>query len=91
MDYTFLADLHEEFAPGTEAPGDDAIHDSPDLCVLTGGRLVDQIGISRLLLVLGGSGGDGAGVELADDEVDHRDEVAVGAVPAGAAFRGLDQ
>jgi len=44
-----------------------------------------------LLHVLGGSGGDRSGVELADDEVDHRDEVAVGAVPAGAAFRGLDQ
>lgn len=44
-----------------------------------------------LLHVLGGSRGDGTGVELANDEVDHRDEVAVGAVPAGAAFRGLDQ
>jgi hypothetical protein len=44
-----------------------------------------------LLHVLGGSGGDGSGVKLADDEVDHRDEVAVGAVPAGWAFRGLDQ
>ena len=44
-----------------------------------------------LLHVLGGSGSDGPGVELADDEVDHRDEVAVGAVPTGSAFRGLDQ
>ena len=48
-------------------------------------------GVRRLLHVLGGSRGDGTGVELANDEVDHRDEVAVGAVPAGAAFRGLDQ
>jgi hypothetical protein len=44
-----------------------------------------------LLHDLGGLGDDGSGVELADDEVDHRDEVAVGPVPAGAAFRGLDQ
>jgi hypothetical protein len=44
-----------------------------------------------LLHVLGGSGSGGPGVELADDEVDHRDEVAVGAVPTGSAFRGLDQ
>ena len=44
-----------------------------------------------LLHVLGGSGGDGSGVQFADDEVDHRDEVAVGAVSAGSAFRGLDQ
>src|SRR5450755_3142765 len=45
----------------------------------------------RLLADSGGLGDDGSGVELADDEVDHRDEVAVGAVPTGSAFRGLDQ
>jgi hypothetical protein len=45
----------------------------------------------RLLHVLGGSDGDGPGVQFADDEVDHRDEVAIGAVAAGATFRGLDQ
>jgi hypothetical protein len=32
-----------------------------------------------------------AGVEFADDEVDHRDEVAVGPVSASAALGGLDQ
>jgi quinol monooxygenase YgiN len=47
--------------------------------------------VSRLLHVLGGSGSDGPSVELADDEVDHRDEVAVGSVSTGSAFRGLDQ
>jgi hypothetical protein len=52
---------------------------------------VGLTGCSWLLHVLGGLGGDGPGVQLADDEVDHRYEVAVGAVPAGAAFRGLDQ
>ena len=44
-----------------------------------------------LLHVLSGSGSDGPGVEFADDEVDHRDEVAVGAVPAGAALGCLDE
>jgi hypothetical protein len=44
-----------------------------------------------LVVNLGGSCDDWTGVELADDQVDHRDEVAVGAVPAGAAFGGLDQ
>ena len=45
----------------------------------------------RLLHVQCGSGDDGSGVQFADDEVDHRDEVTVGAVAARSAFGGLDQ
>ena len=46
---------------------------------------------ARLVIILGGSRDDWSGVQLAHDEVDHRDEVAVGAVSASAALGGLDQ
>ena len=64
--------------------------------VLTGAVLLTSTGAALaaspwLLHVWGGSGDDGSGVELAGDEVDHRDEVAVGAVPAGSALSGLDK
>jgi hypothetical protein len=51
-------------------------------------RLIERIG---LLHVSCGSCGHGAGIELAGDEVDHRDVVAVGAVPAGSPLGGLDE
>ena len=44
-----------------------------------------------LLHVWGGSGDGGSGVQFADDQVDHRDEVAVGAIATRSAFGSLDQ
>ena len=44
-----------------------------------------------LVVIPGGSCDDRPGVEFADDQVDHGDEVTVGAVPAGAALGGLDE
>jgi hypothetical protein len=82
---------------GTKAPGKRILGDHVQQLLLQHPNVIawinghTQVNNIRLLLVLGGLGGDRPGVVLADDEVDHGDEVAVGAVPAGTAFRGLDQ
>ena len=59
--------------------------------ILLAGSRPDRHDQNRLLHGLGGSGDHGPSVQFGDDEVDHRDEVAVGAVSASASFRGLDQ
>ncbi len=78
---------HEPFEDGDEFA----------LCALriralhTPGHRPEHTAFLRLVVILGGSCDRGAGVEFADDQVDHRDEVAVGAVPASAALGGLDE
>lgn len=53
--------------------------------------LVNNAGISRPLHAQCGLGDRGAGVQLAGNEVDHRNVVTVGAVSASASFGGLDE